>query len=156
MEIGVEEFFDAGYSTDDKGIVSYLWDFGDGTKSDQVKPVKKYKQVGTFEVTLTVTDADGESATDTMAVTVNERTAVGTVKVNVVDENGRPVSNAPVYFDLGTEGQKKINTDSNGVSSMLMDKGDHVIGVYKNGYLPVQKTVTVLPNATRAVTLTII
>ena len=156
MEIGVEEFFDAGYSTDDHGIVTYLWDFGDGTNSNQVKPIKKYKQAGTFEVTLTVTDADGETSTAAITVTVKERTAVGTVKVNVVDENGDPVPDAPVYFDLGADGQKRINTDTDGSSSMLMENGDHEIGVYKSGYLPVQKTVTVLPNATRVVTMTII
>ena len=156
MEIGVEEYFDAGYSTDDKGIVSYHWDFGDGTSSDEIKPIKKFKQLGVFTVKLTVTDTDGVVSSDTLEVTVNERSAVGTVKVNVVDENGKPVANAPVYFDLGANTQKKINTDKNGAASMLMSKGDHEIGVYKNGYLPVQKTVTVLPNATRIITVTVI
>ena len=156
MEIGVEEFFDAGYSTDDNSIVSYKWDFGDGTTSDQVKVIKKFKLAGIYTVTLTVTDDEGESSSDTIEVTVNERVAVGTVKVNVVDENGKPVANAPVYFGLGEEGQKKIFSDGNGVASLLMEKGDHPIGVYKSGYLPVQKTVTVLPNATRVITMTII
>ena len=156
MEVGVEEFFDAGYSTDDDGIVSYKWDFGDGTTSDLVKVIKKYKKVGTYTVSLTVTDTDGESTTQTLTVTVNERTAVGTVKVNVVDENGKPVANAPVYFNLGEESQKKVVSNNNGVASLLLEKGDHVVGAYKSGYLPVQKTITVLPNATRVVTMTII
>ena len=156
MEIGVEEFFDAGYSTDDRGIASYHWDFGDGTSSDEVKPIKKYQKLGVYTVELTVTDTDGETSTDTMTVTVNERTAVGTVRVIVNDEDGRPISNAPVYFDLGAASQKKINTDAKGAASMLMVSGDHEIGVYKNGYLPAQKTVTVLPNATRIIVFTIV
>ena len=138
------------------GTLSYHWDFGDGTSSDEIKPIKKFKQLGVFTVKLTVTDTDGVVSSDTLEVTVNERSAVGTVKVNVVDENGKPVANAPVYFDLGANTQKKINTDKNGAASMLMSKGDHEIGVYKNGYLPVQKTVTVLPNATRIITVTVI
>ena len=156
MEIGVEEFFDAGKSTDDSQIVSYSWDFGDGTTSNDVKPVKKYNVVGTYTVTLTVTDDNNVSTTTSMEVSVSERTAVGTIKVKVVDENGRTVSQAPVYFDLGGDNQKVVYTDSTGTASLLMGKGNHAIGVYKSGYLPVQKEVTVLPNATRIVTMTII
>ncbi len=156
MEIGVEEYFDAGKSADDVSIVSYLWDFGDGTTSTEIKPVKKYTAVGTYTVTLTVTDSDGATDSKTMKVSVSERTAVGTVRVNVVDENGTAVSNAPVYYDLGTNSQKIMYTNSKGVASLLMANGDHDIGVYKSGYLPVQKKVTVLPNATRTITLTII
>ena len=156
MEVGVEEFFDAGSSKDDSAIVSYLWDFGDGTTSTEIKTVKKYSKPGTYTVTLTVTDDDEVATTEETEVTVSERTAVGTVRVNVVDENGSAVSGAPVYYDLGNEKQKIVYTDSNGVASLLMEKGDHPIGVYKSGYLPVQKNVTVLPNATRVVTMTII
>ena len=156
MEIGVEEFFDAGYSTDDTGIVSYIWDFGDGTTSNEIKTVKKYMKPGQYTVTLSVVDDDGVKTTETMLVTVNERTAVGTVRVNVVDENGKAVPNAPVYFNLGTDEQKVDYADSNGAASMLLEKGEHEIGVYKSGYLPVQKNVTVLPNATRVITATII
>ena len=156
MEIGVEEFFDAGYSTDDTGIVSYIWDFGDGTTSNEIKTVKKYMKPGQYTVTLSVVDDDGVKTTETMLVTVNERTAVGTVRVNVVDENGKAVPNAPVYYNLGTDEQKVVYADSNGAASMLLEKGEHEIGVYKSGYLPVQKNVTVLPNATRVITATII
>ena len=156
MEIGVEEFFDAGYSSDDSSIVSYRWDFGDGTFSDDVKPVKKFKKTGSFTVTLTVTDDEGLSSSTSTTVTVNERTAVGTIKVKVVDENGKPVSKIPVYFNLGEDSQKKVVSDDNGTASLLMDKGDHVVGAYKDGYLPTQKTVTVLPNATRIITLIVI
>lgn len=39
---------------------SYLWDFGDGTVSDDADPVHIYNQVGTFNVTLTVTGPGGD------------------------------------------------------------------------------------------------
>lgn len=156
MEEGVEEIFDASASKDDKAIISYEWDFGDGTGSNAATPVKKYAVAGTYTVTLTVTDAEGESSTATAEVEVLTRTAMGEICVKVVDENNRPVSNAPVYFDLGSDTQTVFVTDSQGMVRMTMKKGDHLIGVYKNNYLPVQKKVTVLPNATRTVTMTII
>jgi glucose/arabinose dehydrogenase/PKD repeat protein len=49
---------------------TYEWDFGDGETSDEVNPTHTYTEVGTYEATLTVTDAAGET-TDT--VTVNAR-----------------------------------------------------------------------------------
>lgn len=117
MEKGVEEYFDGYSSTDDDSIVSYHWDFGDGTYSDDIQPIKSYRLAGTYEVKLTVTDSFGEQSTATFTVTVKERTAIGTVKVKVVDEKGKIIPQAPVYFNLGEDNQKVIYTDSNGYSS---------------------------------------
>ena len=156
MEIGVEEYFDAGNSTDNRSVVSYNWDFGDGTTSTKIKPVKKYTEAGNFTVTLTVTDDEGLSSSTSMNVEVKERTSVGTVSVKVVDENGSAVPGAPVYFDLGGENQKIVYANNVGVASLLLEHGEHIIGAYKSGYLPVQKSIKVLPNATRNVSMTII
>jgi subtilisin family serine protease len=57
--------FDANKSIDDKGIVSYAWDFGDGTvptASTYAKVVYRYRASGTYTVTLVVTDALGQQA----------------------------------------------------------------------------------------------
>ncbi|WP_416866762.1 MAG: Ig-like domain-containing protein [Imperialibacter sp.] len=40
-------------------IVDYLWDFGDGTTSDEINPTHTYTTPGTFTVILTATDAGG-------------------------------------------------------------------------------------------------
>jgi hypothetical protein len=37
-------------------IVSWLWDFGDGTTSTERSPVHAFSEVGTFEVSLTISD----------------------------------------------------------------------------------------------------
>ena len=42
---------------------SYVWDFGDGTTSTLVNPVKTYDAEGTFTVKLTATNANGETDT---------------------------------------------------------------------------------------------
>ncbi|MEO1594438.1 MAG: PKD domain-containing protein [Pseudomonadota bacterium] len=58
-------------STDSDGsIVSWSWDFGDGTSSTQQNPFKVYGSSGTFAVTLTVTDNDGNTNSTTQDVTL--------------------------------------------------------------------------------------
>ncbi len=67
--------FDAGGSTDNVGILSYEWDFGDGATGTGKTITYKYTDAGTYTVTLTVEDASGNQAIDTLAVTVNSTQA---------------------------------------------------------------------------------
>ena len=57
-------------STDDTGIESWLWDFGDNTTSTLQNPEHTYLEPRIFTVTLTVTDAEGETDTITKSVEV--------------------------------------------------------------------------------------
>ena len=57
-------------STDNKGVVSWLWDFGDSTTSAAQHPKHKYEQGGQYTVRLTVTDASGATATTMRSLTV--------------------------------------------------------------------------------------
>jgi len=62
-----------GSGTDKDGkIVSYYWDFGDGHTDTQQNPTHTYLTPGTYTVTLTVTDDNGATATDTVEITVTE------------------------------------------------------------------------------------
>jgi hypothetical protein len=61
-------FTSAGSSDADGSIVSYAWDFGNGMAAEGSSVTVRYKDVGTYTVTLTVTDSDG--ATDTAAHTI--------------------------------------------------------------------------------------
>ncbi|MBT3270353.1 PKD domain-containing protein, partial [Candidatus Poribacteria bacterium] len=67
---GGETAFDGSSSTDDTGVVGYAWDFGDGTTAEGVAATHVYSTLGTYIVTLTVVDSDGEMDTDQVAVTV--------------------------------------------------------------------------------------
>lgn len=63
MKAGKPITFNAGCSSDPDGtIVSYHWDFGDGTTATGVSPVHTYAVSGGYSITLTVTDNQGYSS----------------------------------------------------------------------------------------------
>lgn len=62
----------------DGAVVSYAWDFGNGTTSSEMNPNCTYTTAGTFTAVLTVTDNDGLSSSSSVAVTV-----AGDVTTNV-------------------------------------------------------------------------
>ena len=66
--------FNASRSTDNAGVTSYNWSFGDGTTAAGATPTHTYADPGTYTVTLTVTDAAGNTNTDTSTVTVLDTT----------------------------------------------------------------------------------
>ena len=66
----LEVTFTGSDSTDDLGIVSYAWDFGDGMTSTEQDPIYTYETSGVYTVTLTVEDAAGQTNTATLSITV--------------------------------------------------------------------------------------
>ena len=69
--------FDASESSDPDGtIVSYSWDFGDGTKGTGVSVQHAYSQDGSYIVTLTVTDNDGAKDTAEATKMVHNRSPI--------------------------------------------------------------------------------
>ncbi|MCW3995393.1 MAG: S8 family serine peptidase [Candidatus Bathyarchaeota archaeon] len=60
---GSKVTFDASASTDSSGIISYTWDFGDGSQGSGVIATHTYSTSGTYTAKLTVQDAAGNTAT---------------------------------------------------------------------------------------------
>ena len=99
-------FSDQTYSPD--GIASWLWEFGDGTESDEPNPSHSYSEDGQYTVRLTVTDDDGDadSATKVGFVTVIDTTPEA-------DFRGSPrIGNAPLTVDFYDSSSSYFPIDS--------------------------------------------
>ncbi len=109
--IGSVVSFDAGLSTDDKGIASYSWDFeaSNGITSEATgkAATKTYTTAGTYTVTLTVTDTIGQKATDTLNVVVTGSGTGNTVSYTATYDNRlrelspTSVLSTTTYIDVG-------------------------------------------------------
>ncbi len=64
---------DASASTDDGNITKYQWETSDGQNAEGIKTSLTFSQVGTHNITLTVTDNEGATASSSQSVTVNEK-----------------------------------------------------------------------------------
>ena len=62
--------FTGSDSYDDSGIVNYLWDFKDGSFSNDLNPSHTFVDPGTYNVTLTVTDQEGLSDQASVSIEV--------------------------------------------------------------------------------------
>ena len=98
-------YFDAYDSNSEIGIVSYYWEFGDGTTGTGITTNHTYNTPGTYLVYLTVTDSNGYKAYDSVEVTVEESKAEVEVKANplTIPQNGKSTITATCTDDSGNE-----------------------------------------------------
>lgn len=99
ISIGEETVFDAGASTDPDGsIVSYEWDFGDGTTATGKTVRHSYAAPATYTVTLHIrddSDVANSGDTDTLTVVVNDP------PIAKAGEDQSVAIDEPVHFDAG-------------------------------------------------------
>lgn len=156
--VGSEYMYDATGSTDDTEIVSYSFDFGDGTdvvKNESGKALHIFSKTGKYKVILSVTDSDGNTAKLTKQITVTSRELVGTVNVLLKDDSGNVLPNTDAYMDLGEDNQQHALTDSNGLAVFEAPIGTHIVSSYKKDYLPVKQNISVTGKET-SVTLVLV
>jgi serine protease len=67
---GLSCTFNGTGSTDDNGISSYSWTFGDGSSGTGATTSRTYAAAGTYSVTLTVRDSANQANSQTRSVTV--------------------------------------------------------------------------------------
>lgn len=100
--------------------VSYLWDFGDGTTSNQIHPSHVYNTSGNYNVKLIASDASG--CTDTLII-VNKIIVASAV----VSYQTPPIVNACAPYAVNF-------SDASGASSFLWDFGDGTTSSAANPY----------------------
>ncbi len=114
---GVAVTFDGSGSSDTDGnIVSYAWNFGDGSSGSGVSPSHTYAAAGNYTVSLTVTDNDGLSDTATTTADIVAPAAAPTA-----DAGGPYTGTAGVA--VAFDGSGSSDTDGN-IVSYAWDFGD--------------------------------
>lgn len=87
---GVEVTFNGSNSFDLDGTIdSYEWDFGDGTTGTGIEATNTYSTNGRYTITLTVTDDEGNTDTDTTYVTIAKMTKlkIPSSKLSEINKN---------------------------------------------------------------------
>ena len=111
------QFSSAGSVDTDGSIVTYLWDFGDGTStSTSADPSHVYAAAGSYTATLTVTDDLGAQDSAQVVVSVVANVAPTAVANADVQSGARPLS---VEFDASAS----VDPDGT-ISSYEWDFGD--------------------------------
>ncbi len=90
--------FTSSGSSDDGLIVSRTWDFGDGQSSPDISPQHTFQSTGEFQVTLTLTDDSGTSASRSITISVT-RSPVAVIEV---DRTAAATSPAIFAFDASS------------------------------------------------------
>ena len=117
--------FDGSASSDNVGIISYMWTFMEGTLQTLfgVNPSYTFEIPGVYTVTLNVTDAEGHFTTDTVVITVRDMTP----PLIEIGNYATVIENAPVNFDASG------SYDNVGIIDYQWDFGD---GTFENSTIP--------------------
>jgi hypothetical protein len=141
--IGTTVPFDGSGSTDNVNVVNYTWTFIYVTARTLygISAIFTFDSIGIYEVTLTVRDASGNTATDTLQVNVTDVPPGGSISGTVKDAEGNPISNATVRLDGTTY---TTMTDENGEFTLSdIPAGTYNLTVDKVGYQSI--TISDLP-----------
>ena len=123
-EVGEAITYDATASSDPDGeIVSYLWEFGDGSTRTDVAGTYAYATAGTYTVSVTITDDRGA-------------TAEGSTTIEIVDVANQPpvaviaasATDAEVNEAITFDGSQSTDADGN-IVSYQWNFGDGVEGI---------------------------
>lgn len=95
--VGAEIQLNGSASSDPDGtIVSYNWNFGDNTSGSAATPSHTYSSAGTYNLTLTVTDNGGATASNRVSVVVQ------TQETNPTGEPAPPTTNYSLSLNGST------------------------------------------------------
>ena len=137
------QFTDQSTESSTGSISSWAWNFGDGTSSNSQNPSHTYSSAGTYNVSLTVTDTNGQTSTITQSVTVSSLTACAAADTRVLDQNCFRADQSAtagnldyyyVYLPAGTTTLKITSTGGTGTAYLLYNPNNWATpGAYTNG-----------------------
>ncbi|WP_024480883.1 PKD domain-containing protein [Cellulophaga baltica] len=112
VSLAVQFTGDTSSDPDSGDVLTYAWDFGDGSTATTANPSHTFTIAGTYDVTLTVTD-DGTPALSSSEVTI-------TITVNT------PANQAPTAVASSdvTSGEASLDVQFTGDTSSDPDAGD--------------------------------
>lgn len=91
-------------------ISQWSWDFGDGATSTDANPMHAYAMAGSYEVTLSVTDSEGNTDTTTQTVVVSDVQ----IELNLKRANKTRLNTMRVDLSWAQVGADSLNVYRNG------------------------------------------
>ena len=120
VNVGATVSFDASASSDNVAIVSYEWDFGDGTTGTGQATTHIYVDPGTYTVTLAVRDAAGNTDTDLLTVTVVDMTVPTVSITSPADDSNLATTSVTVSGTASDNvGVEKVELSLDGTNYVL-------------------------------------
>ena len=116
---GLEVTFTNTSSDMNDDIASYSWDFGDSNISTDMSPVHSYDAAGSYTVSMTVVDAEGNSDTQTMLVEVFEHSITAEVARAKLSRRGSAL--VDLKWDGASGDDVMIYRDGNAIATTSND-----------------------------------
>ncbi|NME69567.1 glycoside hydrolase family 48 protein [Flammeovirga aprica] len=118
--------FDASGSTDADGdTLSFAWNFGDGTVGEGVLATHTYTAVGSYDVTLTVTDTKGGEDQAIITITAEEDNVIITPPDTDNEYIQRFVEMRNKYLDPANGYFSPEGSPHHSVESLIVEAPDH-------------------------------
>ena len=119
----LEVSFTGSNSTDDVGVISYLWDFDDGSPaSSEENPTHTFINSGEYDVSLTVADTEGLTDTKSITIAVVKPGLTGEIEARLIVNPANEVARVQLT-DLGPADRRVVNI-------LIHDSGGRLVKLY--------------------------